>query len=55
MYQDKLAHLKKQLQQLEDGTLPEYLKRKKKIEQQHKERLKISESFKDYEVFFTLF
>ena len=50
MYQDKLAHLKKQLQQLEDGTLPEYLKRKKKIEQQHKERLKVSDIFKEYEV-----
>ena len=50
MYQDKLAHLKKQLQQLEDGTLPEYLKRKKKIEQQHKERLKVADIFKEYEV-----
>lgn len=50
MYQDKLAHLKKQLQQLEDGTLPEYLKRKKKIEQQHKERLKVADIFKEYEM-----
>ena len=50
MYQDKLAHLKKQLQQLEDGILPEFLKRKKKIEQQYKERLKMADIFKDYEV-----
>ena len=50
MYQDKLAHLKKQLQQLEDGTLPEFLKRKKKIEQQYKERLKMADIFKEYEV-----
>lgn len=50
MYQDKLAHLKKQLQQLEDGTLPEFLKRKKKIEQHYKERLKVAEVFREYEV-----
>ncbi|KAL4223576.1 Sin3 histone deacetylase corepressor complex component SDS3 [Mactra antiquata] len=50
MYQDKLAFLKKQLKQLEDGTLPEYLKRNKKIDQQYRERLKLMEVFKEYEL-----
>ncbi|KAL3857894.1 hypothetical protein ACJMK2_012522 [Sinanodonta woodiana] len=50
MYQDKLAHLKKQLQQLEEGTLPEYMKRNKKIEQQYKERLRVNEIWKEYEL-----
>ncbi|XP_052219911.1 sin3 histone deacetylase corepressor complex component SDS3-like isoform X2 [Dreissena polymorpha] len=50
MYQDKLAFLKKQLKQLEDGTLPEYLKRNKKIDQQYRERLKYMEVFKEYEL-----
>lgn len=50
MYQDKLAFLKKQLKQLEDGTLPEFLKRNKKIDQQYRERLKLMEVFKEYEL-----
>ncbi len=33
MYQDKLAHLKKQLYQLEEASHPEYLRRLKKVEQ----------------------
>ena len=33
MYQDKLAHLKKQFQQLEDGVHPEYTRRLRKVEQ----------------------
>ena len=33
MYQDKLAHLKKQLNQLNDGNHPEYVRRLKKVEQ----------------------
>ncbi|WAR02542.1 SDS3-like protein [Mya arenaria] len=49
MYQDKLAFLKKQLKQLEEGTLPEFLKRNKKIDQQYRERLKYMEVFKEYE------
>ena len=52
MYQDKLAFLKKQLKQLEEGTLPEFLKRNKKIDQQYRERLKYMEVFKEYEVCF---
>lgn len=33
MYQDKLAHLKKQFNQLNDGAHPEYVRRLKKVEQ----------------------
>lgn len=37
MYQDKLASLKRQLQQLQEGTLQEYQKRMKKLDQQYRE------------------
>ena len=50
MYQDKLAQLKKQLQQLKDGTLPEYMKKLKKIEQQYSERIRLNIIWRDYEV-----
>lgn len=50
MYQDKLAQLKKQLQQLQSGTLPEYLKKLKKIEQQYRERLRICDIWQQYEL-----
>jgi len=46
MFQDKLAQIKKQLQQLEEGTLPEYLRRLKRLEQQHKERLRLNDVWK---------
>jgi len=42
MYQDKLAQLKRQVQQLKNGTLPIYMKKMKKLEQQYKERLRLS-------------
>jgi len=42
MYQDKLAQLKRQVQQLKDGTLPMYMKKMKKLEQQYKERLRLN-------------
>jgi len=38
MYQDKLASLKKQLQQLKEGTHPEYNRKLKRLEGQYKER-----------------
>jgi len=41
MYQDKLSQLKRQVQQLKDGTLPIYMKKMKKLEQQYKERLRL--------------
>ena len=50
MYQDKLAQLKKQLQQLKDGTLPEYMKKLRKIDQSYRERLRINEIWFQYEV-----
>uniref|UniRef100_A0A8I6AIA9 SDS3 homolog, SIN3A corepressor complex component n=1 Tax=Rattus norvegicus TaxID=10116 RepID=A0A8I6AIA9_RAT len=40
MYQDKLASLKRQLQQLQEGTLQEYQKRMKKLDQQYRERIR---------------
>uniref|UniRef100_A0A803TW34 SDS3 homolog, SIN3A corepressor complex component n=1 Tax=Anolis carolinensis TaxID=28377 RepID=A0A803TW34_ANOCA len=45
MYQDKLASLKRQLQQLQEGTLQEYQKRLKKLDQQYKERIRNAELF----------
>ncbi|KAF7205562.1 transcript variant X2 [Nothobranchius furzeri] len=45
MYQDKLASLKRQLQQLQEGTLQEYQKRMKKLDQQYKERLRNAAAF----------
>ncbi|NXD57827.1 SDS3 deacetylase, partial [Corvus moneduloides] len=44
MYQDKLASLKRQLQQLQEGTLQEYQKRMKKLDQQYKERIRNAEN-----------
>ncbi|XP_055371119.1 sin3 histone deacetylase corepressor complex component SDS3 isoform X2 [Condylostylus longicornis] len=48
MYQDKLASLKKQLEELQNGTHPEYVKRVKKLEHQYKERLRLNEIYRDY-------
>ncbi|KAG7480917.1 hypothetical protein MATL_G00061380 [Megalops atlanticus] len=46
MYQDKLASLKRQLQQLQEGgTLQEYQKRMKKLDQQYRERLRNADLF----------
>ncbi|XP_077097667.1 sin3 histone deacetylase corepressor complex component SDS3 isoform X2 [Siphateles boraxobius] len=45
MYQDRLASLKRQLQQLQEGTLQEYQKRMKKLDQQYKERLRNADLF----------
>lgn len=50
MYQDKLANLKKQLQQLQDGSHPEYERRLKKLEQAYKDRLILNEVFQTYEM-----
>ncbi|KAJ9575793.1 hypothetical protein L9F63_007334 [Diploptera punctata] len=48
MYQDKLASLKKQLQQLKDGTHPEYNRKLKKLDGAYKERLRLNLIHKDY-------
>jgi Sin3 histone deacetylase corepressor complex component SDS3 len=49
MYQDKLAHLKNQLKQLNDATLPEYSKRLRRIEGTYRERMRISTVIRDLE------
>ncbi|XP_059045204.1 sin3 histone deacetylase corepressor complex component SDS3 [Achroia grisella] len=48
MYQGKLATLKKQLQQLEDGIHPEFLRRVKRLEHQLHERLRLNRIYKDH-------
>merc|ERR550517_1168366 len=50
MYQDKLNHLKKQLQQLSEGNHPEWLKRLKRLDNQLKERLFINTVIKELEL-----
>ncbi|GFN96997.1 sin3 histone deacetylase corepressor complex component sds3 [Plakobranchus ocellatus] len=50
MYQDKLAQIKKQIGMLKEGSLPEFLKRTKKIEVQYRERLSQNEIDKTVEV-----
>lgn len=48
MYQDKLASLKKQLDELRAGTHPEYVRRVKKLEQQYNERIRLNEIYREY-------
>ncbi|EDS43989.1 suppressor of defective silencing [Culex quinquefasciatus] len=48
MYQDKLASLKKQLDELRSGTHPEYLRRVKKLEHQYSERIRLNEIYREY-------
>nr|CAH7716370.1 unnamed protein product [Callosobruchus chinensis] len=48
MYQDKLATLKKKLQQLKDGTHHDYNKKVKKLDYQYKERLRLNTLYKEY-------
>ncbi|KAG7212677.1 hypothetical protein KM043_012956 [Ampulex compressa] len=48
VYQDKLASLKKQLQQLKDGTHPEYNRKLKRLKAQYEERLRINIIYRDY-------
>jgi len=50
MYQDKLAHLKRQLQQLAEGTHTEWLRKVKKLDQQFKERMRINAVVKELEL-----
>ncbi|KAL8605132.1 hypothetical protein ACOMHN_018933 [Nucella lapillus] len=50
MYQDKLSQLKKQLQMLNEGTLPEFMKKSKKIQQQYLERQRQNETWRDLEL-----
>lgn len=48
MYQDKLATLKKQLEELRSGTHPEYVRRLKKLEHQYNERIRLNEIYREY-------
>ena len=50
IYKEKLATLKKQLQQVIDGTHPDLIRKLKKMEQQYKERLRMAEVAKQLEV-----
>ncbi|XP_054285193.1 sin3 histone deacetylase corepressor complex component SDS3 isoform X2 [Macrosteles quadrilineatus] len=48
VYRDKLANLKAQLQQLKDGTHPDYNRIVKKLEVEWKERLRLNVIWRDY-------
>lgn len=48
MYQDKLANLNKQLEELKNNTHPEYIRRLRKLDFQHKERLRVNEIYRDF-------
>ncbi|KAJ1530840.1 hypothetical protein ONE63_005686 [Megalurothrips usitatus] len=50
MYRDKLASFKKCLQQLKDGSHPEYNRKLKKLEANYKERLRLNIISKDYAI-----
>ncbi|XP_018009736.1 sin3 histone deacetylase corepressor complex component SDS3 isoform X2 [Hyalella azteca] len=50
VYHDKLEALKRQLAQLDEGTHPEYRKKMKKVDQIHKERLRMNEIWKEIEI-----
>lgn len=48
MYQDKLASLKRQMNELTQGSHPEFVKRVKKLDAQYRERLRLNEIYRDY-------
>lgn len=50
MYQDKLANLKKQLEQLKNDLHPEYIRRYRKLECQYKERLRLNEVHREFSI-----
>nr|XP_023026693.1 sin3 histone deacetylase corepressor complex component SDS3 [Leptinotarsa decemlineata] len=50
MYQDKLANLKKKLQQLKDGTHHDYNRKVRKLEYQYKERIRLNALYRDYTI-----
>ena len=47
--QDKLAELKRQLEQLQEGALPEYTKRLRRLEANHKERVRVNAVIRELE------
>ena len=52
MYRDKLATLKDQLNQLESGLHPEYIRKMRRLEQIYEERVLLDEVFLQFEVRF---
>ena len=47
---DKVAHLRTQIKQLEDGSDPEYLRRVKELRELCERRVFVAEVFKQYEL-----
>jgi hypothetical protein len=52
LFQDKLAELKRQLAQLEEGSHPDWTKKLKRLETTYRERLRINTVIKDLVIFF---
>ena len=50
MYQDKLNELKLQLRQLQEGVLPEYTKRLRRLEATYKERARVNQVVRELEI-----
>lgn len=48
MYHDKLAYFRKQLEELDHGVHPEFLRRVRKLEIQYNERLRLNEVYREY-------
>ena len=48
IYQDKLANLKKQLEEVHGGTHPELIRRLKQLERQYHDRLRLNSYYRDY-------
>lgn len=48
MYQDKLASLRRQLNELHAGQHPDFVKRVRKLDAQYRERLRVNEIYRDY-------
>jgi Sin3 histone deacetylase corepressor complex component SDS3 len=50
MYQDKLADLKRQLAKLNEGSLPDWQKKLRRLDYMYRERLRFNEVIRDLEV-----
>lgn len=48
IYQDKLANLKKQLEEVQAGSHPELIRRLKQLERQYHDRLRLNSYYRDY-------
>jgi Sin3 histone deacetylase corepressor complex component SDS3 len=54
LFQDKLAELKRQLAQLEEGSHPDWTKKLKRLETTYRERLRINTVIKDLVIIYLL-